>query len=297
MNRMPRPALAALAGFVLVFAAACGSSASTPGAPGPSGAGATGAVNPQDPNSIISQVVSGGSDVKSFHIKLAVSGTVNPAVLGDSNPLGSLSGDMKLDGSSIEGDVDVANQAAHLSFALPTMALTGDLILVDNALYYKIASFGPMYSKMDLGSLSSSLGALSSSLPVAVPTAMATDMTGLTDQIDQLRTALSDYGVTATLVGVEKIGGKDASHITYSIPIDKINAEIAAAASPSSAPTIDSASVDVWVYTDNYRIAQLEVKGASADVGNVDITVTVSAYDEPVTISAPPASDINPTTP
>ena len=308
MIRLPKPALAALTGVVLIFASACGSSASTPGAAGPSApAGSTGApagasaaatLDPNDPNSIITQAISGSSAVTSFHIKLTVTGTVKAAALAQAGSaaggLGAgLTGDMKLDGSSIEGDVDVANQAAHLTFSLPTMALSGDLILASNVLYYKVSALSPKYTKMDLGSLGSSLGALSSSLPVAVPTA-GTSVADLTGQLDQMRSALAAAGVKATLVGVEQIGGKSADHINVSLPLAMINAQIAAAASPSPAPVIDSASVDVWIYTDSYQIAQFEAKGASSTLGNLDITVTVSNYNQPVTIAAPPASQVGP---
>jgi hypothetical protein len=299
--RMPKPALAVLAGFVLIIASACGSSASTPGAPAasvpagataPAGASpAAATLNAQDPESIISQVVTGGSDIKSFHIKLAVTGTIKAAAMASTGgALGGLSGDLKLDGSSIEGDVDVANQAAHLTVALPTMALSGDVILVNNVLYYKLLT--PKYTKMDLATLGSSLGALSSSLPVAVPSPGASAMSDLTGQIDQLRTTLQNAGVKATLVGVEQISGKDADHINISIPLDMINAQLAAAASPSPAPKLDSASVDVWIYKDTYRIAQFEAKGASSTLGNLDLTITVSNYDQPVTIAAPSADQI-----
>jgi hypothetical protein len=36
------------------------------------------------------------------------------------------------------------------------------------------------------------------------------------------------------------------------------------------------------------------MKGASAQVGNIDITLTVSNYDQQVTITAPAASDVAP---
>ena len=139
-------------------------------------------------------------------------------------------------------------QAADLSFSVPPMAmlgnvpLTGDLILKDSILYYKVSLMGTKYTKMDLGSLGSSLGALSSSLPVAVPTAVAS-AAGLTDELSQLQAEMTQAGVKATLVGVDQIGGQDANHITISFPLATLNAEIAAAA-PSSGPvpTIDSAS-------------------------------------------------------
>ena len=315
MIRLPKPALATLAGFVLVFAAACGSSTITPvpaqggtNAPGViSTGGAVATVNPQDPSSIITGVINGTTDVKSFHVKLTVKGTIKGAALASAAGSaagglgGALQGDIKLDGTSIEGDVDIAKQAAKLTFNVPPLAalgnipLSGDLILVSNTLYYKVTLLGPKYTKMDLGDIGDSLGALSSSLPVAVPSADAS--AAIADQISQMRKALSDAGVTVTLVGVDQIGGKPASHINVGIPLDKLNAAIAADASAGDTMKIDSASVDMWVYTDGSRFAQVEIKGASSTLGNLDITLTISNYDQPVTVAAPPADQVNVTTP
>lgn len=310
MIRLPRPALALLAGLAIVVASACSSSSATPGAGGtsgpagattvPAGASVAATVNPNDPSSIITQVIGNGSAVKSFHIKLTLSGTINASALaGAAGSSGiPLTGDIKLDGTTIEGDVDVANQAGHVSLSVPPLQmlgnvpLTGDLIVVSKTLYYKVSLLGTTYTMMDLGSLTSGLGALASSLPVAVPTAGASAATGLTDQVAQLRAAMVKAGVTTTLVGVEKIGGQDAYHISVSLPLDLINSQIAATASAVPAMKIDSASIDVWIYTASYRIAQFEIKGASSTLGNLDLTVTVSAYDQPVTIAAPPASEV-----
>jgi hypothetical protein len=322
--RVPKPALMLLAGLVLVVASACSSASATPFGGGNAPAGASNApagasnapaaatTNPNDPSSIITAVLNGTTDVKSFHIKLTVSGTIKAAALaeagsaagGAAGGLGSaLTSDLKLDGTAIEGDVDLANQAAHITLNVPPLPalgnvpITGDVILVSNTLYYQVALLGPKYTKMDLGSLGSSLGALSSSLPVSVPTAAASAV-GMADQLAQIRAQLLAAGVKVTLVGVDQIGGKPASHINVSVPLDLLNAQIAAAASPSPAPAkIDSASIDFWVYTDSNRIAQAEIKGASSAFGNIDITLTVSNYDQPVTVTAPPAAQINPTTP
>ena len=302
MIRLPRPALAIFAGLVVVLASACGSSAATPGAGGSTGpagvsaapAGASAAVNPNDPNSIITQVLSSGQSTTSFHIKIEVSGTIKAAALNSA--VGSAgsgpTSDVKLDGTAIEGDVDVANQAAHLSLTVAPIAMlgnvpiTGDLILKDSALYYKVSLLGPKYTKTDLGSLTS----LS---PVAVPTPGASALAGVADQIAQLRQQLDAAGVKATLVGVEQIGSKDAYHISLSVPLDKLNTEIASAAA-SAAPgmKIDSASVDIWTYKDTYQLAKIQIAGASSSLGNLGITITVTNYGAPVTVTAPAASEI-----
>jgi hypothetical protein len=305
--RVPKPALSILAGLVVVIASACSSSAATSGVGGTSGpaggsmapAGASAAVNPNDPSSIITQVLSSGQGTTSFHIKIEVTGTIKAAALKSAagSAGGALTGDLKLDGTAIEGDVDVANQAAHLSLTVPPIAmlgnvpLTGDLIAKDSVLYYKVSLLGPKYTKMDLGSLKDSL-------PVTVPSADPSALTGMADQIAQLRQQLDAAGVKATLVGVEQIGGKDAYHISISVPLDKINTEIAAAAA-SEAPgmKIDSASVDVWTYKDSYQLAKIQIAGASSSLGNLGMTITITNYGAPVTVTAPAASDINAATP
>lgn len=300
MLRVPKPALSILAGLVVVFASACSSTAASPGVGGTSGpAGASAvAANPNDPNSIITQVLASGTAAKSFHIKIEVNGTIKAAGLQSAGSAAAgLKGDLKLDGTAIEGDVDVANQAAHLSLNLPPMAalgnapLTGDLIVKDSALYYKISLLGPKYTKTDLGSLTSGL-------PVTVPSADPSALAGMGDEIAKMRQQLDAAGVKATLVGVEQIGGKDAYHISISIPLDKINTEIAAAAA-SEAPgmKIDSASFDIWTYKDTNQLAKIQIKGAASMLGNLDATITITKYGDPVTITAPAASDINAVTP
>jgi len=304
--RLPRPAVALFAGFVLVFASACSSSSATTAPAGQNGAsaaagattaaGGSAAANPNDPNSIITQAISSGATVKSFHIKIAVTGTIKAAALKSEAADSGLqiTSDVKLDGLAVEGDVDVANHAGHLALTVPALAMlgnipiTGDLILVNNALYYKVSLLGTKYTKTDLGSLTD----LS---PVAIPTiaAEASPLTGITDEVTQFRNAMQSAGVTATLVGVEQIGGQDANHISFSVPLDKLNADIAAAAS-SAAPgmKIDSASVDLWLYKSNNQIAQVKIAGASSTLGNIGVTITVTNYDQPVTVTAPAASDI-----
>ncbi|MGZ6314364.1 MAG: hypothetical protein ACXWNI_01900 [Candidatus Limnocylindrales bacterium] len=308
MSRLPRKAVVLFA-LVGLIVGACSSSATTAAPGGPAvpagassaaGSSAGSAVNPSDPSSIITQAISGGTAVKSFHLSVALSGTINAAFLkstGDAS-LSAITSDLKLDGTSIEGDVDIANSAAHLALSVPALPMMGnvpisaDVILAGGSLYYKASLLGPKYTKADLSSLSS----LAGGMPVAVPTPGSSPLAGMQDQIAQLRQQLDAAGAKATLVGVEQIGGKDAYHINVSVPLDLLNSQIAAAAAAASPPVsvkIDSASVDFWVYKDTYLPAKFELKGASSAIGSIDLVVTVSNYDQPVTIAAPPASDVS----
>jgi hypothetical protein len=274
------------------------------GSAGPGVPGGSAAFNPGDPSSIISAVIAGGPDTKSFHLKIEVNGTIKASGLsglgGDTSS--GLTGDLKLDGSTIEGDVDLANQAAHLAATVSlgsagsTVTFPADVILKDAALYYKIDLPGlssSKYTKTSLGDLSGSLTGGAVSVPTVGPSGLA----GLGDQVAQIRKALDDAGATAKLVGVDKIGGQDAYHINISVPLDLINSKIAGAAASAASTaaaglTIDSAAVDAWVYKSDNRLAKIEVSAASSKIGNLDVIVTVTNYDKPVTITAPPASQV-----
>ncbi|MGA2513471.1 MAG: LppX_LprAFG lipoprotein [Candidatus Limnocylindrales bacterium] len=325
MIRLPRSALALLVGLVVVFASACSSSGSTfpalPSGGGPAagtpaagtpgggtpGGGSPGAsvaatANTNDPESLISQI--NLASVTSFHVNVAISGTIKASGLASAmgSSGGALTGDLTLDGTTIDGDVDVANQAAHLTFSVPAMPalggvpLTGDLIVKDSELYYKISLLGDLYTKTDLSTLTGDLGSIASG--VTVPTPGPSALSGVTDEVAKLREQLKAAGVTATLVGVEQVDGKDAYHISISVPMDALNGAIASAAPSAAAElSLDSATVDLWTYKDNYQLAKVQIQAASSTLGTLGVVVTVTNYNTPVTITAPPDSEIQTSTP
>jgi hypothetical protein len=312
--RLSRPAVAVLAGLVVVLVSACGGSGNltpTPGgSSGPSSA-ASGAPSasvaptptPVDPDSIITQAISGGLAVKSYHIKVAVSGTIKAAV-AQSGAAKASAADVKLDGMVIEGDLDAVNLAGHLSLSVPASAgmakgaLTGDLIIVSNTLYLK-TNYVKKYDKL-------SLSDLSGDLPVAVPTAGPSALASVFDEVAQVRKTMQQDGVTTTLVGTDQIVGQDAYHFRLAFSLDKLNANIAAEASSSaiasikaqtglkSVLSIDSATVDFWIYKANNEPAQVDITSSSSLIDNFELMMTITNYDQPVTVTAPPASQVNP---
>jgi len=311
-----KSAFGALVGFVVVVAAACTGSSATPAAgsmaPGASStppASMAPASAAGDASSLITQALNGASDIKSLHLKFTLSGTIKAAALADASSAATPAGDLTLDGTSIEGDIDVAKSAAHIAVnvpALPEMGnvpITADLILVNNVLYAKTALLGggAKYMMLPLASLSSMAGSLPlPSLPVSVPSADTSGgLSGLTSQAQDLQKQLQDAGAKAEIVGTDQIGGQDATHVKVTVPVDWINQQITSAEAASTdtpAPgmagaKLDSATFDVWVYKANNALAQLHLTAASSVIGNIDLMLTITNYDQPVTITAPAASD------
>jgi hypothetical protein len=256
------------------MAGGCGGSSGTPTAPPIS-----------DPSEVITKSVGNLPAVKSLHIKIDVTGKVNTEALSGSSSGGiGLSGNLDLAGTTIEGDVDVAKIATDLKFTLPSPLGTGEVIVVDNNLYYKLTLFGGKFTK----------SALSDTVPVSIPSPGAVASVDINSQVASLRKSLDDAGAKATLMADEKVNGKDAYHVSILMPIDKINALLAAeGGAATSGMKLDTATFDYWAYKDSVLPAKATISGSAGSLGNVNLVLTLTDYDKPVTINAPAASDIS----
>jgi len=315
MVRICKPVLAVLAGLSLVVGGCSSSAATTAPATTPAVSVATVAIptvapatpTPPDPDELFARGIAEGPAWKSFHLKIALGGTIKASFLqatGDP-AFKKLTSDVSLDGIAIEGDVDAVNLAFHMPINVPAMpaigvaATSGDLIIKDSMLYLKLPTLGTKYRKVKLGTISGELG-----VPVAIPTAGGSSLVGMADMVASLRQQLETNGVTPQLAGIDQIGGRPAYHINLTLPLAKLNSDLAAAEAaaksdrtvtigPSLLTTqIDTATAGVWIYTDNYELAQVQIAVASSTVGSLNFTMTLSNFDQPVTINAPAASDV-----
>lgn len=267
MTRLRRSMLT-LGMLAVVFAAAgCGGSSGTPTAPPIS-----------DPKEIIARSLLAAQAAKTFHMEATLTGTIDTSSLGDSGS--SLGGSIKLDGSKITGDVDIPKQAAHVNVSMPTfLGLEVDLIQVDGFDYTKISLMSDKYSKSP-----------ASDLPIA--SEAPTSSMGLHDAITEIQNELDQAGATVKLTGREKIDGQDAYHVTIDVPQSAIDEALGAAGSEASGVSVTSVSLDYWVYTASVLPARFTAK-AETSLGNFGMTVTLSNYNKPVTIKAPPADQID----
>jgi LppX_LprAFG lipoprotein len=248
------------------------------------GNGGSGATPITDANTLITQSAYSIQNVKTIHIEVTMDGSVNTSALGASS-LGA-SGSVKLDGTTLTGDMDVQNQAVHMTMSMPTlMGLTADIIEVDGATYTKMSLTGDKYTKSSTSDLGVTVG---TPAPSASP--------DLSKAVTELKSALDGAGVTATIKGTDKVDGRDAYHVTLSVPIAKINSMIAdQGGSTFAGMTLDTASFDYWAYKDTLNPAKMEIKGTSAALGRIDLVLTLTKYDAKVTITAPPADQIQTT--
>ena len=301
MLRIGKSVLVTVAGLALVVG---GCSSGNAASPAPS-AGATEVAvvatpTPADPDELFNQAIAEGPAWQSFHLKIALNGTITPAAMkAMGNPSwAKLKSSVSLDGVTVEGDMDPVNLKCDLAVSVPAITAIGSspisahLIILDPILYLQMSATGSKYHKVKMGTLSGNLG-----LKVAVPTPGGSSLVGIANDVSILRQTLETSGVRPTLVGIDQIGGMSAYHIDLTAPLDKINGDISAAATKPGASflrqvKIDSASASIWIYKDSYQLAQVQISGASSAVGNLSFAMTLTNFGKPVTITAPPASDI-----
>lgn len=277
----PRATLVALLTLVVLALAACGGGA---------------AASPiSDPKEILVQSVDAAQAAKTVHVKLDVAGKLP---LGDlSGLLGGLSGipgasgaplasaapgasgssaGLDLTGTTAEGDIDLANTAAHIGFTVPPLLdLTGDLIAVGGAAYLKVSLLGDKYQQLgQTPGSTASPGATASPSPTA-------------GMLDSLRTSLDQLKTPPTKLPDEQCGDTQCYHVQVTLD------QTATGALESLAPGVTgTGTVDVWVRKNDLRPSQVVIKGDSGTAAGLTLTLTFSDWDKSVSIQAPPADQI-----
>ena len=202
---------------------------------------------------------------------------------------------MTIQNLTASADLDLDAQAAKASVSAPSLfGLSADAIVVGGALYYRSSLSGTKWTKTTPGSLLGSALPLGSDFPL--PSALPLGSAGpsasidIATEIQGLKTALTQLGATATLKGTEKVAGSDAYHVNIDIPLATVNMLISA--SGQNGVTLSKLTIDYWAYKGELRPAKLAVSVASDGIGNVDVSVVFSKYNQRPSIKAPPANQV-----
>ena len=224
-----------------------------------------------DPKEILTKSVTSVKDVKSFHFKADVSGQLKIDLTGQ----GSAGGALDLQGTTAEGDLDIANKKAKLTFGAPALfGVTGELIQIGNDTYTKVSLLGDKYQKTT--SEAGDVGEVAGDPQKA---------------IQELQDFLNKPGIAPTKLPDEKCGDKDCYHVSLNLTADQLGDSIGGALGGSAAPE-GSGTLDLWVQKDNLRPAKLSVVVDAGDMGKITVNVAFTNYDASVSISEPPADQV-----
>ena len=235
-----------------------------------------------DPKEILANTASSLSGLKTVHVKATVTGKLDAGALSG----GTGSGGMAIDltGTTLEGDIDVADSEAKLSVSVPALlGLSADVIATGGQAWIK-TSLSPdgKYHKLDLSSMTAGLP-----LPSLPTGAASPDPSAVSAMLDQLKAEL-DKLPPPTKLADEKIGDQDCYHVQL-----KVNSSDIPQASGMLNGATGSVTLDVWTRKSDYRPARIGIAVDGGSEGNLAIQIDLTNYDAPVTVTAPPADQVS----
>ncbi|HET6379720.1 MAG TPA: hypothetical protein VFH63_01620 [candidate division Zixibacteria bacterium] len=218
-----------------------------------------------DPKEIVSQGLQATGEAKSFHLLVTADGNVTVPELG---------GQFGLNGMQLEGDFDLESQSAQLSLSIPSfMGLTGDFILVDDTFYLRTSMTGELWTKMD--------GGVEQEVPTDPEEALA-----------QMRQFLDTEGVETQKLDDVECGDTTCYAVRMTIPTEVMGGEAAQELGEDpSAIFGEELVLDLRFDRQNLWLRGLSTSIAG-EGGTFDVEVTLSAFNEPVQVSPPPADQV-----
>jgi hypothetical protein len=229
-----------------------------------------------DPAEIITAALRTTESAKSVHIEMTLDGSITADLTGTGGPGAAIA----LTGTTASADVDIAAGNAHATFTVPAfLGLTGDLIQIGGTSYIKTSLTGQRYQTQKAAD----------SLPLN-PT--------------DTRSLVANVGDFLSKDGVDPVKGDDVacgSTQCYTVKIELTPDELSALGADGPAASglpidIGAASLNltIRVEKDTNHLAGIAATVALGDQGSLTFDMAMSKWDQPVTISAPPADQIQP---
>jgi LppX_LprAFG lipoprotein len=229
-----------------------------------------------DPSAIVMAALTSTRAAKSVHLEVSVDGTASVPV-----PVpGASAAPIDMTGTSATVDIDFARNAAKGIVAVPAVLnFSGQAIVVDGKSYIKSSLGGPLYqasaatgSPLDPARFSSVIDNLGDML--------LKDPTRLVKGADVACGSKQCYSVSATLTPTDL--GPAGAAVTAGLPVD-----------------LTGATLDLTIRVEKdlpYHLAGITAVLTMPGSGSkLTLDLTASKWDEPLTITAPPADQIKPT--
>jgi hypothetical protein len=176
--------------------------------------------------------------------------------------------------------------AMSLNEQIGSMNIT--ILLVDGALYVKLPGklnkSGKPWEKATAGSPNPVLRQLASTLSSLKQSASLDQYGAMAQAASSLKT-----------IGAEQVNGAPATHYSLIVDVTKVHGAglTAAARAALTQARITKIPVDVWVDSHSRPVKMSEKFTVKGQV--VSLTATIGQYNQPVTITAPPTSQVSTT--
>jgi len=224
-----------------------------------------------DPKAIVTAALTSTEAAKSVHLALMANGEATVAL-----PFGGGTGTpLDLTGTTASADIDFVKPAAHATFALKAgLTVNGEVIAVDGKTYLKSTLTGPLYEESAAGA-----GLFDASI--------------IGNLIDNLGDILLKPGVNLVKGDDVACGSKQCYTVSAQLSAD----DLGATALTGLPVNLQGATVKVTARVEKdlpYHLAGVTAVLSQTDGAELTVDVTASKWDEPVTISAPPADQVKP---
>ena len=227
-----------------------------------------------DPKEIVTAAVRTAQAAKTVHVDATLDGSIQADLSGTGGSGAAIS----LAGSTAAADVDLTASNAHATFAVPALlGLTGELIQIGGTSYFKTSLTGDKFQSQKT----------SDSLPVN-----PTDSKSMVDTIGE---ALSKPGVDPVKGDDVACGSAQCYTVKIELTPDEINALDGGNPMASQIPVdLGAASLNltIRVEKDSNRLAGIAATASLGEQGSLTIDLTFSKWDQAVSISAPPADQV-----
>lgn len=237
-----------------------------------------------DPTAILQAAATQASTATSVRIDVAAEGSLALDLMGT-----GAAAPIDLAGTTAAIDLDIADTAAKATFALPgVLGLRGEVIAVDGVAYVKTSLTGALYQATPMED-------------AGLPSGASPDPSAMAEMVDGLADALSQPGV-------DPVKGEDVpcgTSTCYTVSIELTPEELAALSAaegdvplpsglPIPVPDIGDVSLALTfrVTTDTNDLAGMTAVVGAGDTGDATIEVTFTKWDEDLTITAPPADQV-----
>jgi hypothetical protein len=227
-----------------------------------------------DPTAIVTAAVKSTEAAKSVHLDLAVDGKASvsmPGAAGAGTPV-------DLTGTTAAADVDFAGKAAKATFSVPVLfGFAGEVIAVDGKIYLKTTMTGPLYTE-------------------SASTGSAVDPGNAGGLVGDLGDLLLKQGVTLVKGDDVACGSKQCYTVSADLTAEQLGAT-GIGALAGLPVNVAGATLKLTVRVEKdlpNHLAGVTAVITTPDGSAATVEVTASKWDEPVSVSAPPADQVKP---
>jgi hypothetical protein len=221
-----------------------------------------------DANQIITKGLEATTALQSFHLDVALDGQLTLPQLGG----------IRLSDSTLAGDFDVAGKLAHLTFSLPKLfGLAGEIIATEQATYIKSTLTGAKWQKQD----------------ASTPGGSIPEVQDPTKALAELGTFLKQDGVEARKLADASCGDANCYQVELTMPSALLDDAVGAAGSSASEIIGDALVLNLQFDREKLYLTTVSTSIDNTQAGTFSATMSLSGFDQPLTISEPPASDVD----